>query len=102
MASSPGYANVSKPRCGPSDVRSAAIRVDAVSTASLIDGASIGEPVLTITPAVRRARIDRHSIFGIPSPAQGGRKKAARIYWEFSYTRGIQIVPLTSRSVREK
>jgi len=38
---------------------------DAVATALAIEGAAIGVPVLTIRPAVNKARIDRQSIFGI-------------------------------------
>jgi hypothetical protein len=75
IASSPGYEKVSKPRCGPLETF-AAIAADAVSTASLIDGARSADQFAMITPAESSANIDFGSIFGTRPPDTCSRDSA--------------------------
>ena len=98
---------MSKPRCGPPDKFSAML-ADAVVTASPIEAEVITErtdPLETISPAESRARIDRHSILGILLLGSGLGMRVRNTHAKrasFGHTLPKQIVPLTSRLVRDR
>jgi hypothetical protein len=81
---------------------------DAVVTASPIDGVVITDltdPLDTINPADKSARSDRHSIFRILRLGLRlgmGVRNSQSETGDFCHTRSIQIVPLTSRVVRQR